>query len=29
MDIEMGSYVETICSGHRNWFLGGDHKPLA
>ena len=29
MDIEMGFYVETICSGHRNGFLGGDHKQLA
>src|SRR6218665_564211 len=24
-DIEMGLYVETICSGHRNGFLRGDH----
>jgi len=25
VDIEMGFYVETICSGHRNGFLRGDH----
>ena len=25
MDIEMGFYVETICSGHTNGILRGDH----